>query len=357
MRNNLGASFVLLILLFFASFVPMNSNDNSLIVQTAENFTFIIYGDSRGSSSLEPVSPLHEDLIHSALQHSPDFIIQTGDMVYSGGIWTQWLAFNESLQAIWEAHIPYFAVVGNHEKYTDVYNVFDADFSNFTTFFDYSSIIDEPNETETYFSFDYEGVHFLFLNTEDYFDDNTEIYNCSTSQMSWLLSDLANTAVTDFIVVIYHRPAWSIRQNQPDRWAQAETIRHEFHNLFVLYDVDIVFSGHDHYYYRGIRDGIYYVITAGGGASLYPIDTTAPHWQAGDVAYVAHHYCVVTVSPMSVSVSAVMLDNSSIDSFVIQRIPQGNLIPPGLLWLIIIGLFLIIIILILITFIIKHYQK
>ena len=296
------------------------------MAQTPTDFTFIAYGDSRGSEG-SAVSAMHTEIVTAYMKHNPDFVIHTGDMVNQGGIWNQWLSFNATIQPILDAGIPLYGVVGNHEKYTDVWDVYDENFTQYQQFFDFSAVIETSEETELHYSFDYGGVHFIILNTEDYFDDSSEVFNCSQSQMDWLLSDLATTQPTDFIVAAYHRPSWSVRQFREDCWEQAETVRREFHQLFVEYDVDIVFCGHDHFYYRGVRDGIYYVVTGGGGAPLYTPDPSAPHWQAGDVANRTHHYCKIDVTPDLICVTVLHPENSTVDFFTLEPVPQPYLIP------------------------------
>jgi hypothetical protein len=144
-----------------------------------------------------------------------------------------------------------------------------------------------------------------------------------------------------------------VRADRPDRWAQAETVRDDFHDLFVQYDVDIVFSGHDHQYYRALRDGIYYVITGGGGAPLYGIDETAPHWQAGDVGNSVHHYCHVEVTLTHVHITVYMTDGTAIDSFSISRITAPT-ISPLPIELIIIGVCVVIIVIVVVIFLIRR---
>ncbi|MHA1960807.1 MAG: metallophosphoesterase family protein [Candidatus Thorarchaeota archaeon] len=298
-----------------------NAADVSTLQAEFQDFNFIAYGDTR-APDFQGVSSLHENIVNTYLEESPELILHTGDMVGWGAVYEQWTSFDDSMTAVWEAGIPFYGSAGNHEKYTDVWYQYDFDLSNYTTFFDYSDAIDETGETELYFSFDLEGVHFIILNTEDYFDDvedGTDVFNCSEVQMTWLLGDLSGTEPDDFVVVVFHRPAWSIRENRPDRWEAAESVRAEFHNIFVQSDVDIVFNGHDHYYYRTLRDDIYYVITGGGGANLYTPDTSAPIWQSGDVAARQYHYCNVAVNSTHVKIDVLMTDDSVIDSFTISR--------------------------------------
>lgn len=284
----------------------------SVLAQSGE-FNFIAYGDTRGSAP-DSVSPLHTDIVDAFLLEDPEFVIHTGDMVNHGGEEYQWPFFNDSISAIWDAGIPFYGAAGNHEHYTDDFGVNDENFSTYLDYADYSDVVDEVGETELYYSFSYEGIHFIVLNTEDEFIDGT--FNCSEAQMSWLLTDLATTKSDDFIVVAFHRPAYSVRS---DRWAQGETIRDEFHGVFNESGVDLVFMSHDHFYYRTIRDGIYYVTTGGGGAPLYIPDMTTPTWQNGDIAFQEYHYCNIGVNATHATTTVTTLNGTVIDSFSIER--------------------------------------
>ncbi|MHA2151783.1 MAG: metallophosphoesterase family protein [Candidatus Thorarchaeota archaeon] len=294
----------------------------SVIAQSGE-FNFIAYGDSRGNAP-DSVAPIHEDIVNAYMLEDPELVINTGDMVNRGGEAYQWPFFNDSISAVWDAGIPFYAAAGNHEHYTDDWGVNDEDFSTYLEYIDHSDVVDEVGETELYYSFDYEGIHFIVLNTEDEFLSDT--FNCSEAQMSWLLADLANTEPDDFIVVTFHRPAYSIRS---DRWAQGETVRDEFHGIFSANGVDLVFSGHDHFYYRTIRDGIYYVTTGGGGAPLYTPDMTVPTWQNGDITFAEYHYCNVEVTATQVVTTVSTLNGTIIDSITIERTGVAPPLPLG----------------------------
>lgn len=313
-----------------------------------EAFNFIGYGDTRGYDLTSGVSPVHADLVNLYLQENPELIVHTGDMVKEGGNWSQWLDFNGSMQAVWAAEIPFFGAVGNHEMYGG-----DADFTNYRAFFDFSSVVDTPGETELQYAFTYEGVHFVVLNTE--YDWNAGQYDCPSAQLSWLNSYLSSTTAEAFIVIVFHRPAWSIRADRPDRWAEAESVRAQFHALFMQFDVDLVLNGHDHYYYRTLRDGIYYVTTGGGGAPLAGINTSAPIWQPGDVAASEYHYCNIEVNPVNVTVTVYRADHSLLDSFNIER--PAILPPPFPIELLLICLCLIVIIVVVVVIIYWRRKK
>jgi N-acetylneuraminic acid mutarotase/predicted phosphodiesterase len=280
-----------------------------------EVFTFIAYGDTRASDETA-VSELHRTVVNAYIQHDPELIIHTGDLVNHGGEAYQWPLFEASIGAVRQADIPFYCCVGNHEWYTDVYGVNDEDYSTYLDYVDFSDVVDTPGETELHYSFDMEGIHFIFLNTVEEWDEDN--YTCPEDQMDWLMNDL--TGNYEFIVVSFHNPMYSVRAERPDRWAQGESLVATFHDLFIQYGVDIVFNGHDHQYYRTVRDGIYYVVTGGGGAPLYEIETEDTVWQEGDVGFSDYHYCVCSINTTTnqLDVDVIKLDETVPDTFSLQ---------------------------------------
>ena len=61
-----------------------------------------------------------------------------------------------------------------------------------------------------------------------------------------------------------------------------------------------MFQGHDHLYYRTIRDGITYIVTGGGGAPLYAVQTEL--MQKGDFAKSVHHLCVAELAASNIHI-------------------------------------------------------
>ncbi|TFG28688.1 hypothetical protein EU527_16910 [Candidatus Thorarchaeota archaeon] len=282
----------------------INKHDNGI-------FNFIVYGDTRAGDD-SAVAAIHNDLVSHYLQHDPEMIIHSGDMVYHGGEAEQWPLFDASISAIadWDSEIEFFGAVGNHEWYTNVYGVTDEDFSAYRDYFDFSSVIDEEGETELNYAFDRQGIHFVILNTVNDWTDET--YTCPTTQMEWLEADLAEEH--NFTIVITHYPSYSILVDRPDRLAQAASLREEFEDLFTPDSVDIVFSGHNHYYYRTVRDGVYYITAAGGGAPLYESDTVDTDWISGDIRSEKYHYCVCSLNEGDLVIQVIALDGIVIDS-------------------------------------------
>jgi len=288
-------------------------------------FTFIAYGDTR-SSDESSVSPLHESIVNEYLQYDPELIIHTGDLVLSGGEAYQWPLFEASISAVMDAdpEIPFYCCVGNHEWYTDDWNVQDTDYSTYLDYVDFSDEAEASGGTELYYSFDWQGMHFIMMNTVEEWDGDD--YTCPTAQMDWLMNDLAGNY--EFIVLSFHNPMYSVRAERPDRWAQAESLRDTFQDVFIEYGVDLVFNGHDHQYYRTVRDEIYYVVTGGGGAPLYQIETENTVWQVGDVGFSDYHYCVCSINTVTnqLDIEVIKLDGTTADTFSLQ-LPAGDLVP------------------------------
>jgi len=85
--------------------------------------------------------------------------------------------------------------------------------------------------------------------------------------------------------------------------------------LFEMYGVDLVLNGHDHLYERSQVNGVYYVITGGGGAPLYKINTSENSHQ--QVAVASHHYSALDVTPTRIALTAIGVDGDILDWFVI----------------------------------------
>jgi hypothetical protein len=199
----------------------------------------------------------------------------------------------------------FYSAVGNHERYVFPGSPPDPDYSNYLDYVDFSDVVDESvGETEFHYSFDWQGIHFIFLNSDQEWDFEEDSYTCPTDQMEWLLYDFANNDF-EFIIVVFHHPMYSVSPD-PDWRAQAVSLRATFNQLFIDNGVDIVFNGHAHIYYRTMRDGILYVTTGGGGEPIGGAQIEGTEYQEGDVAFNVNHYCVCSIND----------DTNQLDMFV-----------------------------------------
>ena len=217
-------------------------------------FRFVAYGDTR-RGQIGP--PAHQDIVNGIIAESPDFVLNTGDVVNFDELlgepttleWDFWFETTTPLLS----QSPMFCVRGNHDDGTNLFELF----------------MDNPTAAsgnELYYSFDYGNAHILAL------DSTLDV--CSGAQLAFVEADLAAHAGNGPLFVFFHHPPFSNgshggNSGTHDCWAP----------LLQEYGVDIVFGGHDHLYTRygpypagssvpGIN-GVNYIVTGGGGAPLY----------------------------------------------------------------------------------------
>ncbi len=228
-------------------------------------FSFGIIGDTRTNHTE------HQMVIDMMRSWSPDFYVHSGDMVNTGGLLSDW-DFFFAIETTLMQYSPMAPSLGNHELAGG-------------TFYDrFMALPLNLNVIEDYYSWEYGSVHFLHLSTEFSITDanaqNTKIYQ-----------DLRKAAAgypnPRFIVVVFHRPAYSNSRHGGDENYPYSTI---WGPLFELADVAMVIQGHDHCYERFepidnrsgtgdppgepdvIRRGVTYVTSGAGGAPIYTVE-------------------------------------------------------------------------------------
>jgi predicted MPP superfamily phosphohydrolase len=215
------------------------------------------------------------------------------------------------------SHVPFISCKGNHED-----DVTGDPWDNYHNTFAFP-----PNED--YFSFDYGNAHFIVLNTEDTSDP---------TQLSWLEADLqaADSDPSDpWIFVTFHKPPYGSGGHGSD-WEA----RNDFVPLLRDYDVDMVFSGHNHFYQRTyplnltnidapmisdyVKDFYYYpeplfaIVGRAGAGSRTP--TNDPGWFVEETMTSELHYMKVDVySNKSMHATVRYTDNTIFDDFWIIK--------------------------------------
>jgi len=133
--------------------------------------------------------------------------------------WTEWMGPVEQLIA----DVPFVSNTGNHE----------VPYQNFRDCFSWPG-------NERWFSFNYSMAHFIVLDNEATTDAN---------QRDWLENDLIYASTDEahpWIFVSHHIPGYcSGGTHLPDPDVQTQWVP-----LFEQYGVDLVMSGHNHYYER-----------------------------------------------------------------------------------------------------------
>jgi acid phosphatase type 7 len=257
------------------SFTTAPDNNNA--------FTFLLYGDNRSDDRT------HAAVVRKLLEEPSDFIIQTGDMVATGGddrLWEQFFHVENPLLL----HRCMFAAIGNHEMVGGGENFFLRYFH---------PGVSGRAEPHLYYSFRWSNTRFFVLNAFAAWQD--------AEDRGWLKQELANAdheeGLEHRIVVMHHGPT-SSGPHGPNVPLQRRKI------LEIMRDhhVELVLAGHDHLYERGEFQGVKYLISGGGGAPLYsPHEKLRPGTMVVEAAY---HYVKIRIEGSAIATTARRLDGS-----------------------------------------------
>ncbi len=256
----------------------------------------LAYGDSRSDPAV------HERIVNRALEYKPEIALHTGDLVADGKILFLWEPEFFTPAADLLKQVPIYPVLGNHERESGHYYQFFP-----------------LHKQQHYWSTDYGMVHLIGLNTGVATDKESEQYK-------WLEADLAASADKQWIIVNLHYPLFHCHPIRP-----VYEFRYQWQPLFEKYGVNLVLSGHDHYYLRNHPIGhsgsgqtsVTHITTAGGGAPLYEIEPQ-PYMA---VSQSIHHFVILDVSETIIKGKAIDLDGNMIDEFAISM--TGELVEDG----------------------------
>jgi Icc-related predicted phosphoesterase len=245
-------------------------------------FKFVVFGDTRTRHNV------HKTIVEKIISINPDFVINTGDLVANGENLSDWDMFFEINKELMKT-IPYYPVLGNHER----------DSKNYFDFF-------ALPEEERYYSFSWGNSHFIVL-------DSNGTYLKSKKQKDFLKNELEKNKDKKFIFVIFHHPPYSASEG---RKMERENIRYHFCQILEQYKPDIVFNGHDHNYQHYFVKGTHYIVAGGGGAPIYKIETPDEGYLKGEEI---ENFCVVSISGEKLKMEVYRIDGSIIDELEINK--------------------------------------
>ena len=252
-------------------------------------FSFAAIGDS-GTGSTAQYS-----VADRLVALDPQFVLHTGDVIYPDGQAGGYDPFFFQPYQTLARRAPIYPTLGNHDTHTQSGQPYlDAFYLPHNN----------PATTERYYSFDWGNAHFTAL------DFNT---GPDAAQLQWLQNDLASTDKR-WKIVFYHQAIYSSGPHGYEGWVEAK--RALLTPIFEQYDVDLVINGHDHDYERSLPiNGVVYIVTGGGGASLYPVipQTFSAYAKA------TYHAVFVTVEGCSLTVMAIKPDGTLFDATTLTK--------------------------------------
>ena len=262
-------------------------------------FSFVVYGDSQGNSRGTPQrnSKRHKRIADEAASREPNLLLHVGDTVGWGPNGRQEFRdhhFGPARELL--KNVPSYIAIGNHTRDTP-------------TWYDYVSS-PEPDH-ENYYSFDYGNSHFVIYDSlpfahihqsglwpQEGYPGSRSALKRAEAQMKWLEDDLKSTNAT-WKFVFFHHPVYVSAKEEGTQ----ESLKERVVPILEKYGVDVVFTGHWHWYERThpMKDGkidkeggILYVTTAGGGGGL---ERPSPARGRDFTAKIRreHHYCLVEI--------------------------------------------------------------
>jgi predicted phosphodiesterase len=260
------------------------------------------------------------DVADLAASFDPDLFLHTGDMLYVADV--DYVIFEPYCEIL--PHACFYPVMGNHDSELQFLGIAWRDIFTVPN--------DTPGRPGVFYSYDYGPAHFVGL---DYFAS----FAPESSQRQFLLDDLADARArgVQWLIVYLHVPVYT-------RGVYAhldDDQRRDLPKICDDFDVDLVFSGHDHNYQRSypvrerqIRDGYQdphfvqprgtiYVVTGGGGQITYPEIQAAPDRPFVKVFESLHHAVELLVTPTRLEVRAWTPgpDSRLLDEFTVSKEP------------------------------------
>jgi predicted phosphodiesterase len=218
-----------------------------------------------------------------------EFTLMLGDNLYGGEDANDYRKkFEEPYKPLLDAGVKFYAALGNHDEPTQrFYKLFNMNGERYYSF-------KAPNN----------GVRFFAL------DSNYVV----KEQLDWLDKELASSG-SDWKIPFFHHPLYS----SGERHGSNTALREQIEPLFIKHGVDVVFTGHEHFYERlKPQHGITYIIS-GSAAKLRRgniADNSGMTAKGFDQGYT---FMVVEIIGDEMHFQTLDADGKTVDSGVIPR--------------------------------------
>ncbi|UOD35379.1 metallophosphoesterase [Deferribacteraceae bacterium V6Fe1] len=233
-------------------------------------FSFAVLGDNKNSSIFNYViEKINKD-------ERLLFTIIGGDLVMYPTKETYQAFLNQ-----WKnIQIPTLVLPGNHDVAFENHYFYHTIFGKF------------------YYSFTLGNSKFIML-------DNSNERNISDEQLFWLEEQLKNSQNLKYRFIFMHVPLWDPRDFNGGgiKFAHALSdpdFARKLEDLFIKYNVTILFESHIHGYYAYTKRGLKHIITGGAGAELKGTDPGSNFY----------HYVKVNVNDKDINTEVVKIDKN-----------------------------------------------
>jgi len=261
---------------------------------------FAVIGDSgRGDQAQAQIA---QQMIAWRTKFPFDFVVMLGDNIYPPhGPDDFSVKFEEPYRALLESGVTFHAAIGNHDLDSELnYAKFNMGGHRYYTF--------RQNERRLE-GLVGAGVRFFVLDSR----------SLDPEQLVWLRDELSRSG-TDWKICYLHHPIYTSGRYT----SAARALRLALEPILVNGDVDVVLSGHEHFYERMLpQHGISYFISGGAG-SLRKADIHRPSAIMARGFDTDFHFMMMEVSGDTLYFQAISRTGPTIDAGSITRVPNGR---------------------------------
>jgi hypothetical protein len=267
----------------------------------------LVMGDTRTDPTVLTTIAQH------AMTEGPDFMIQSGDAVESGGSQAMWDALFAAAPNLF-AEVPCYWVHGNHEGLNEVYFALHALPDNGTA-----------SGIEQWFAATYGPMRLVALN--DTLANDADLTGVEKTFLASTLAGIDRNR-TPFAIAAHHQPMYTTSSSHPSNTA----VRGAWAPLFDQHHVNVDIAGHVHSYestkplaggtaastgtVTTDATGTRYVNFGGGGAPLYKFLTSQAYIQKREST---HGYAIVTIGPTSLKWVSRRQDGTEIETITLAK--------------------------------------
>jgi predicted phosphodiesterase len=267
--------------------------DRIVLPMKEGSIRFLVIGDSgTGGGAQRQVA---ERIAEAHKQFPFEFAIMLGDNLYGGeGVSDYRRKFEEPYKPLLDANVKFFAALGNHDDPAQrFYKAFNMNGERY-----YSFKAPKPGIGSR------GGARFFAL------DSNY----MAEEQLDWFKKELAASG-SEWKIAYFHHPIYS----SGERHGSNLVLREQIEPLFLEHGVDVVFTGHEHFYERlKPQKGITYFV-AGSSAKLRRgnIETQSELTAKGfDQGYT---FIIVEIAADEMHFQTIDAEGKTVDSGVIKR--------------------------------------
>ena len=261
----------------------------------AGSVRFAVIGDSgRGDQAQQEVA---NQMIAWRTKFPFDFVVMLGDNIYPPREPDDFeKKFEQPYRALLDAGVTFYASIGNHDPDVELnYAKFNMEGRRYYTF--------RKNERRVQ-GLAGAGVRFFVLDSRAF----------DPTQLAWLEQEL-KASKTDWKICYFHHPIYTSGRYQ----TSARVLRLALEPILIGGDVDVVLSGHEHFYERiHPQHGIAYFISGGAGSLRKgDISRDSPILARGFDA--DFHFVLMEVSGDTLYFQAISRTGATVDAGSITR--------------------------------------